>query len=53
MKVTAHLQDLQNDFPEFDTVFRSRSAEPSQARTAVGCTPAGILVETDVVALAG
>jgi 2-iminobutanoate/2-iminopropanoate deaminase len=53
VKVTAHLQDLQDDFPEFDRVFRSRSAEPFQARTAVGFTLAGILLEIDVVALAG
>lgn len=53
VKVTAQLQNLQDDFPEFDRVFRSRSAEPFQARTAVGFTLADIPVEINVVALAG
>lgn len=52
VKVTAHLQDLHGDFAEFDRVFRSRFPEPFPARTTVGSTLAGILVEIDVVAVA-
>jgi reactive intermediate/imine deaminase len=53
VKVTAHLADLDRDFPEFDRAFRARFAEPFPARTTVGSTLAGILVEIDVVAYRG
>lgn len=53
VKVTAHLQHLDADFAEFDRVFRARFTEPFPARTTVGSTLAGILVEIDVVAYAG
>jgi 2-iminobutanoate/2-iminopropanoate deaminase len=53
VKVTVHLQDLHRDFAEFDRVYRSRFSEPFPVRTTVGSTLAGILVEIDVVALAG
>jgi 2-iminobutanoate/2-iminopropanoate deaminase len=53
VKVTVHLQDLARDFPEFDRVYRERMSQPFPVRTTVGSTLAGILVEIDVVALAG
>ncbi len=53
VKVTVHLQHLDQDFAEFDRVYRARFAEPRPARTTVGSTLNGILVEIDVVAHAG
>jgi len=53
VKVTVHLQNLDRDFAEFDRVYRTRLSEPFPARTTVGSTLAGILVEIDVVAFAG
>jgi 2-iminobutanoate/2-iminopropanoate deaminase len=51
VKATVHLADL-GTFAEFDAKYRQLMAEPYPARTTVGSTLAGILVEIDFVALA-
>ena len=51
VKATVHLQHLERDFAEFDRVYRSRMVEPYPARTTVGSTLNGILVEIDFVAV--
>jgi reactive intermediate/imine deaminase len=51
VKVTAHLADLERDFAGFDNAFREYLSAPYPARTTVGSTLMGILVEIDVVAL--
>ncbi|HEY2674274.1 MAG TPA: Rid family hydrolase [Rugosimonospora sp.] len=53
VKVTVHLQHLDRDFAEFNRVYRSRFGDLLPARTTVGSTLNGILVEIDVVAYAG
>lgn len=52
VKVTTHLQHLDRDFPGYDATYRSHLSAPYPARTTVGSTLAGILVEIDVVAAA-
>lgn len=51
VKVTAHLQDLNRDFAEYDAAYGEFLVEPFPVRTTVGSTLAGILVEIDVVAV--
>ncbi|KOV52604.1 endoribonuclease L-PSP [Streptomyces sp. AS58] len=51
VKVTAHLQHLQRDFPEYDAAYRAFFAEPYPVRTTVGSDLMNILVEIDVVAV--
>lgn len=51
VKVTCHLQNLLEDFAEYDAVYREYFEEPYPARTTVGSQLAHILVEIDVVAL--
>lgn len=53
IKTTVHLQNLDRDFADYDRMYRSRFAEPFPARTTVGSTLNGILVEIDVVAYRG
>lgn len=53
VKVTAHLQHLERDFAAFDEAYRRTVVEPYPVRTTVGSDLGGILVEIDVVALAG
>lgn len=50
-KVTAHLADLR-DFDEFNAVYSEFFREPYPARTTVGSSLRGILVEIDVIAVA-
>ena len=40
-------------FPAYDAAYREFFSDPKPARTTVGSTLAGILVELDVVAYAG
>lgn len=49
VKVTAHLADI-GDFDAFNAVYREFFQAPFPARTTVGSTLRGILVEVDVVA---
>lgn len=49
VKVTVHLADLR-DFDTFNGVYREFFAEPYPARTTVGSSLRGILVEIDVIA---
>lgn len=51
VKVTSHLQNLLEDFAEYDAVYREYFVEPYPARTTVGSQLAHILVEIDVVAV--
>lgn len=53
VKVTVHLADLDRDFPAYDAAYREFFSDPKPARTTVGSTLAGILVEIDLVAYAG
>lgn len=50
VKVTSHLQNLGDDFAEYDAAYREFLVEPFPVRTTVGSTLANILVEIDVVA---
>jgi 2-iminobutanoate/2-iminopropanoate deaminase len=50
VKVTTHLASL-DDFPGYDSVYREFFGSPLPARTTVGSSLPGILVEIDVVAL--
>ena len=50
VKVTAHLQDLTSDFPQFNQAYSEFFNEPYPVRTTVGSTLSDILVEIDVVA---
>lgn len=50
IKVTAHLQELDRDFADFNAAYREFLSEPFPVRTTVGSTLAGILIEIDVVA---
>lgn len=51
VKVSAHLQELDRDFPGYDRAYRAFFAEPYPARITVGSKLAGILIEIDFVAL--
>lgn len=51
VKATAHLQDLDRDFADFDAAYRTFLTPPYPVRTTVGSTLAGILVEIDMVAV--
>lgn len=51
VKVTVHLANLDRDFPGFNRVYESWFTPPYPARTTVGSTLAGILVEIDLVAV--
>ncbi len=50
VKVTVHLADLR-DFDTFNAIYREFFSEPYPARTTVGSSLRGILVETDVIAI--
>lgn len=52
VKITTHLQHLERDFAAYDAVCRTIFTPPFPARTTVGSTLLGILVEVDVVAVA-
>jgi reactive intermediate/imine deaminase len=51
VKLTAHLADLQRDWPEFDAVCQEVFAGALPTRTTVGSELGGFLVEIDVVAV--
>lgn len=50
VKTTVHLAHLDRDFAEFNGAYKEFFPENFPARTTVGSTLAGILVEIDVVA---
>jgi enamine deaminase RidA (YjgF/YER057c/UK114 family) len=50
VKVTAHLQELKRDFPDYNEVYAELMPEPRPVRTTVGSDLMDILVEIDVVA---
>ncbi len=50
VKVTAHLQNLKEDFAEFNAAFAEFVPEPYPVRTTVGSQLMNILVEVDVMA---
>jgi len=50
VKVTVHLANLERDFAGFNRTYESWFTPPYPARTTVGSTLAGILVEIDLVA---
>jgi len=50
VKVTAHLQNLKEDFAEYNEAYKEFFSEPYPVRTTVGSQLADILVEIDVVA---
>jgi len=52
VKATVHLADIQRDFKEFDTAFGQRFSGHFPARTTVGSSLPGILVEIDFIAIA-
>jgi 2-iminobutanoate/2-iminopropanoate deaminase len=49
VKVSVYLADI-SDFDRFNEVYRDYFQSPFPARTTIGCTLRGILVEIDVVA---
>lgn len=49
VKVTTHLQNMKEDFPAYDLVYREFFLEPHPVRTTVGSHLANILVEIDLV----
>lgn len=49
VKSTVHLQNLDRDFPGFNSAYREFFTAPFPVRTTVGSTLANILVEIDVV----
>lgn len=51
VKTTVHLADLDRDTKLFNAVYSEMFEEPYPARTTVGSTLAGILVEIDAVAI--
>lgn len=53
VKVTAYLQHLKRDFAEYNAVYADVFSQPYPARTTVGADLYDILVEIDVVAVAG
>ena len=50
---TVYLADLQRDWPAFDKTYGNFFSKPFPARTAVGATLKGILVEIAVIAAIG
>lgn len=50
VKVTAHLAELDRDFSAYNAAYEEFLTAPYPARTTVGSTLAGILVEIDVIA---
>lgn len=50
VKVTAHLQELNRDFPGYNEVYAELMPQPRPVRTTVGSDLRDILVEIDVVA---
>ncbi|GAS92812.1 Rid family detoxifying hydrolase [Mycolicibacterium brisbanense] len=52
VKVTVHLEDVERDWAEFDSVFGERFGTHRPARTTVGSRLGDILVEIDAIALA-
>lgn len=53
VKVTVHLARLGDDFARFDEAYRRFFQPPYPARTTVGSTLAGILLEVDFIAVTG
>jgi 2-iminobutanoate/2-iminopropanoate deaminase len=53
VKATVHLAELDRDFDAFNAVYGRIMPSPYPVRTTVGSRLLGILVEIDVVALAG
>ena len=51
VKTTVHLANLERDFASFDETYRSLMKDARPARTTVGSTLAGFLVEIDLIAL--
>lgn len=51
VKVTAHLQNLKEDFAEYNSAYQEFFEAPFPVRTTVGSTLFDILVEIDVVAV--
>lgn len=51
VKTTVHLQHLDRDFAKYNAVYSQRIPAPYPARTTVGSTLAGILVEVDAIAI--
>ncbi|SDN37166.1 peptide/nickel transport system substrate-binding protein/2-iminobutanoate/2-iminopropanoate deaminase [Cryobacterium flavum] len=51
VKVTVHLQHLNEDFAEFNEAYKEFFTAPFPVRTTVGSQLANILVEIDVVAV--
>jgi reactive intermediate/imine deaminase len=51
VKVTVHLEDVERDWPDFDTAFGNRFNGHRPARTAVGSRLGDILVEIDAIAV--
>jgi 2-iminobutanoate/2-iminopropanoate deaminase len=49
VKVTSHLQNLLEDFPEYNEAYAEFFSAPYPVRTTVGSQLANILVEIDVV----
>ena len=49
VKVTAHLQDVNRDFKEYDAAYREFFKSPFPVRTTVGSDLINILVEIDLV----
>lgn len=50
VKATVHLQNLEQDFVDFDDAYREFFSQPYPVRTTVGSQLLDILVEIDVVA---
>jgi reactive intermediate/imine deaminase len=53
VKATVHLADVKRDFKEFDAAFAERFSGHLPARTTVGSSLPGILVEIDFIAVTG
>ncbi len=53
VKITAHLQDLHEDFDAYNEVYARRFGDHRPCRTTVGSTLGGFLVEIDAVAVVG
>lgn len=51
VKTTVHLADLHGDFAGYNAAYSKHFAEPFPARTTVGSTLMGILVEIDAIAI--
>lgn len=50
VKVSAYLQEIERDFPGYDQEYRTFFSKPYPARTTVGSSLGGILIEIDVIA---